>query len=628
MADSNLLAIPGEARQAGRTFVQDLKSREAEAVALMERTYLTAAKRMAPMWAQAAKRLQEAQSAGYSPEYLAGLAWNEQRLATILADLTSAWQDLAKDSGAVMKPALKKSAALASTSANRQLTAGIPDGIALNIQRAPLAELQTLTGRLRDNSPLDEVLKDLSEKKVQAMRDELVAGVASGDNSNVIGRRMAKILGESFGRARLIAQTELLNVYRDTHLEVFQANKHLVKGWRWVAARQDRTCPICWAMDGTEHPLEERFASHPGCRCSVVAIRKSYADIDPRLVGIGDISRREPGALAFRKLDKDRQRKILGPGLFRAYDQNLVKLEDIPQVTFSQKWGAGRKQQSLTALVGEQKARELRGLGQPKPDLGKTAPLPVGRMGANGPDGVPISQFVNAASPSETGRAAMDEAKAALALVDQVIGDGKLKTVPLRIEAIPSKHGVYRSDLDGNPLGISITPDNPHARMTMVHETGHYLDQQLFGQRYRAKALSEDYDLIMLPRDFASESEYLEEQNFPGMFAWRKAVTNSEAYQSLGVLGEKAKRFEPITFASGQETYLDSQYISYMLKPDEAFARSFAQYVSHRTGDPVLKATIQKERAGVYGDQQWSDEDFEPIAEAFDLLFWELGGRK
>lgn len=76
--------------------------------------------------------------------------------------------------------------------------------------------------------------------------------------------------------------------------------------------------------------------------------------------------------------------------------------------------------------------------------------------------------------------------------------------------------------------------------------------------------------------------------------------------------------------ASVYKPSVSTEYVNYLFQPPERFARAYAQYVTLRGGNPELKDRLDAIREpgfGVYYPQQWSDEDFEPIARAFDALF-------
>ena len=59
-------------------------------------------------------------------------------------------------------------------------------------------------------------------------------------------------------------------------------------------------------------------------------------------------------------------------------------------------------------------------------------------------------------------------------------------------------------------------------------------------------------------------------------------------------------------------------------------ARSYAQYIATRSQDPAMLKELDASRdpgKTPYYAAQWADDDFEPIAEAYDALFAALGVR-
>jgi hypothetical protein len=125
-----------------------------------------------------------------------------------------------------------------------------------------------------------------------------------------------------------------------------------------------------------------------------------------------------------------------------------------------------------------------------------------------------------------------------------------------------------------------------------VHEIGHALDGHGFGDQETA--------VRAILQGGGFETMY---SSTPAMTEWRQAVTSSGAYTRLVVEGDGYR--ETIT---------------------ELLARSYEQYIATRSGNAVLLAKIAKRREddpNVY----WADEDFEPIADAFDRFLESRGLR-
>lgn len=132
----------------------------------------------------------------------------------------------------------------------------------------------------------------------------------------------------------------------------------------------------------------------------------------------------------------------------------------------------------------------------------------------------------------------------------------------------------------------------------MLHELGHYLDDQA----------------IEPAGEFASGAGHVPE--------WSAVVEASDAVLRLRELERQA----PVTFevTSGFAVILDADDFAYMLEPEELFARSYAQYIASRSGDPVTLSELHAGQEVVY-PEQWSDADFESIAAEFDELLERLG---
>ncbi|MEM6328359.1 MAG: hypothetical protein AAF791_14695, partial [Bacteroidota bacterium] len=96
---------------------------------------------------------------------------------------------------------------------------------------------------------------------------------------------------------------------------------------------------------------------------------------------------------------------------------------------------------------------------------------------------------------------------------------------------------------------------------------------------------------------------------------WWDAVTASDAYRDLRLVADGDR---PASIPLLPQSYAD-----YLLEPWELWARSYAQYIAQRSGDPTMRSQI----AGLRSDhplKQWSDDDFEPIADVIDSIFRDL----
>lgn len=223
-------------------------------------------------------------------------------------------------------------------------------------QRAVLDSFSTLPGEALeslvmlagDSGPLGQLLAEIAPDVVQGARDALSYGIAAGRPVRDIARDLQRVTDLPRSRALTISRTEVLRAYREASQESFRSSPAVAK-WRWQAALDTRTCPMCWAMSGTEHPLSEPLASHPNCRCSAVPVTTSWEEL-----GFEGIPDRRPtlpvGSEAFAALSEGDKLAILGQRRLDAYEAGDITLEDLVRPTHSRRWGKGRRTATLIEL--------------------------------------------------------------------------------------------------------------------------------------------------------------------------------------------------------------------------------------------------------------------------------------
>jgi SPP1 gp7 family putative phage head morphogenesis protein len=667
------MSVPARSQleQVEDDFLAALFRREKMTTKRMAQTYRKTVKALVPLWQEAYAKLQAAKLAGYDANYLSGFAFHEYRLARLLEQAERLFTEMAKEVGIELGNSLQDAAGLARASAQATILAELggttPGSITAGFVKYPEQQIQRLTGRLSDGSPIDEWAQRYGPRGAQVIKDGLIAGMVNGENPAVLGRRMAKALGADYGKMAVMARTEMLRVYRDTTLETYRANSRLVKGWRWSAALQESTCPVCWAMHGTVFPLSEKMATHPACRCSMRPVLRPWSEINPNIKSPKERPEPKHGPELFAKLPAASQRRILGPLGHDAYKAKMLKLPDLVQETYSPKWGKGRQQRSISATIGPANIRKLRGGGStPKPKPApvpkpKPAPKPVGKpkptpspkptlapqpapkpaVVPGKPIGPPISGGLDLSTLPKTGKSTplVNHIKETTKILDSVHGDGDLPGVKVVLDSSKSNHGSFAQRRgfgkrpDGTPT-LTRIPDSltmsrvnsggpgGHPRMTYAHEVGHYLDQFFVAPRLGMPT----YELT----NFASETFHAR-SDLPVM-RWYQAVTNSRAVNTLNTMASHGRLKQTYTHIrpDGTSSSFVPQvaWIDYATTPRELWARSYAQYVATRSGDSVMMGELDASRnplTNAYHAAQWADDDFEPIADAFDELFRFIG---
>lgn len=155
-----------------------------------------------------------------------------------------------------------------------------------------------------------------------------------------------------------------------------------------------------------------------------------------------------------------------------------------------------------------------------------------------------------------------------------------LRAVPVRVTATTSEAGAYRYR-KADPIDLRVSRKSGHTATGFLHELAHFVDHQVHYDR-RSRA-------------WASAAH-------PAFAAWRAAAAGLEARPFPG--GSYRRRY----FGSIQEVW----------------ARSYAQTVLLRSGDPFLLA--QLERLQQADDAHvWPAKQFAPIAFHVELVFECLG---
>lgn len=194
-----------------------------------------------------------------------------------------------------------------------------------------------MVGHTANGSPLADLFAPLGPDASRTVEQKLVEGVLLGRNPRAIAPGIRDALGGNLHRALTIARTEALRAYRETSRMTYEANADVLEGWVWSCATTTRTCAVCWAMNGTLHPLSESLGSHPSCRCAMLPHR---------------FGRRRPplGEDQFSRLPERDQFAILGPGKFDAYKRGDLRLGDLVERVDDPRWGITRRERSLARI--------------------------------------------------------------------------------------------------------------------------------------------------------------------------------------------------------------------------------------------------------------------------------------
>jgi 2'-5' RNA ligase len=234
-------------------------------------------------------------------------------------------------------------------------------------------------------------------------------------------------------------------------------------------------------------------------------------------------------------------------------------------------------------------------------------------------------------------------------------------------ELIPFQWAPAAADVPEHPtlypkeirVSVSDDRDTDSALATLIHEMGHYIDNQAFRNYPRMAGFATDHAGFRVRGDEKERREAVERMRAAG----QKGVDLLELYDAEETpLSAWLEAVRDSPEAEGLRTgvsYAEAATHKYLLSPKELWARSFAQWVATRSDNPALKAwlvslqnqpdthivqhkrydrvahanvlvPVEEKRPNYLLLRQWSDENFVPIGEAMDVLFerlhWLRGG--
>lgn len=462
---------------------------------------------------------------------------------------------------------------------------GAENGVRIAFDVLSVDAIEFMVGLAGNGSPLRNLLVESYGAAADGMLTELIRATTLGKNPRETARRMVRNgLSQSLTRMLITARTEQMRVYREASRQAYQGSG-VVEGHQRLATRDRRTCPACLMADGERMELDEPLREHPQGRCSTI----------PVVIGMEPVTW-ETGPDWFQRQSPDVQQEILGKGRFAAWQEGKFDLNQLVTVRSNPIWGDAVQPTPLRDLLAGNVVPVV--IRQPAPvAIPEPAPEPQ-------PLGTPVR---NALEIPSRGRY-KPKYEATLDAIEEVHGDGDLTTIPVKTKSNIKPFGYYQHLGDGTPDHIAVNGKGDHHELTLAHEIGHFLDHQG----------------IAAPKRFASVGSDV-------MRDWRDTIMQSEAVQDLEAKLARPSDFETEVTYDGR-TFTASPsvpFIRYLLDEKELWARSYAQYIATRSGNEAMLEQVETQRqAKLYESRQWSDEDFEPVAESIDRLFERLGWRR
>lgn len=557
--------------------------------------------------------------------------------------VTDATQDVARDA----KPAYDQMATLGDHAADEPMRAA-----QLRITPALPGLDASLVSAAFDNTidlltlPMRQFATDV---KVSLRRVAL-----AGDNkSDEIARLRDQIAGQGFDtaayKAERIVRTELGRVFNqatyDRLLDLSKTFPFMRKGWR---ASSDNRTRLGHRNAGKTYgrgygvPLADRFTiqvhEERKGQIKLLGTVQLRFPLDPHATPAGRLA---AAATIMCRCNAFVDFDLADFAQFTAQQVQLAMGGVLPPITAGPQPVPGHVPTAPPVLPKPKRTR----VPKPQPATGHKELLPTGPT--EGPK-------VSAALIAPKVRALADLRTHGLGMVDSVHSDGELNPIPL-VQKGGRAYGYFKFNYGsgGVELAISRGGMKAHPINTIIHETGHMLDTQAIPQQTGARR-----------GQYASQAA-----TSPEMKAWKEATKASPSYQRLrqwydsdSAVQQPGMKFRGQPVVQSPAGYegdgnvpkgLKREHLRYLLSSEETFARSYAQYVTIRSGDVKGMAELRMmQKAATYGAVRpeqgynwnpmgtepkpdtwdyptvWADDEFEPIAKAFDALFEKLGWRK
>jgi hypothetical protein len=398
----------------------------------------------------------------------------------------------------------------------------------------------------------------VGEQAWEAARGELLAGFREGEGIDELRRRVQGATGEARSRAEAIARTNVIGAANmGAAARVDQMGDAAPPFKQWLSTMDARTRPTHVRADGQVVPRQQSF-------------------------DVGGARLRVPGDPSGPAHEVINCRCTT---LYLDTDQ-AIDIEN-RQEGGDPESAAGLQQGADTPGIVDLVADE---------DL---APDVIG------PTGRPVSAAVDIDAQDAAFHPGL---RKALDAIDSVHGDGDLKSIIIE----PTNRGYYARG--GEEIGLVKGRSAAQTARTMIHEVGHWLDNQALPVGTVRR------DLL----DMATESVKTMSSTDADANPIADALFDLTAKlrRSPAVKGLEAKR-KAARAAGNQEQVT---WYKYLTEETEVFARAYYQWVTLRSGDRDLLEDLVKFRDEYGGDPvQWSDEEFLPLAAAFDDYFRAVG---
>lgn len=475
--------------------------------------------------------------------------------------------------------------------------------IGTSFVRVPVEAVQNIVGALNDGSPLRELFSTLGPDAINTAERTFTTLMAGGKGPKEMARAFKKELGLTRRRAELITRTESLRAYRESQRTNYKANASVISGWRWVSARDSRTCPICLAMDGSEHELDEQMATHPACRCTQSPIPK-YRRVA-----------RQTGEDFLREKSEAEQKRILGPSRYARWKAGMP-LRSMVETVPNKRWGPSTRLIPLSRL-GDAPATPPRPTPPPTPTVAPSIVTIVS----------PTTTYRNAAQKSvQVMRGTSLSTKRAISagrnIINKIHGPGELENVDQYLKITVNRYGQTGEVKSGKLPAFEGDPSGPNGFFSKVIN----LPSQAITNRALIKG---DYIPVGIGMRRGSGPDVFihEFGHFIDAFgnsATRGDDMTEQSEPTIMRVVDEMRRSAAMTSAN-RSSWSDEAW-AYLQDPAEIWARAYFQYITEASQDPGLRQALDTMRQQIF-TKHWqpSDADFASVYPLVEDVLRNLG---
>ena len=110
---------------------------------------------------------------------------------------------------------------------------------------------------------------------LSVLNDEMVKCVVNGKGTSELRKQLMHQFNVSYNRADALVRTEMAHIQTQAARERYRS--YGIEEVEVLADPDDRTCPVCAALDKKRYPVNAVMPvpAHPRCRCTIVPVIKS-----------------------------------------------------------------------------------------------------------------------------------------------------------------------------------------------------------------------------------------------------------------------------------------------------------------------------------------------------------------